>query len=205
VTAQRALDVSHLPPWEVSSEQPLWWGQLLLAAIEGSLFCTMLAMYYYIRLSVDVWPPPGIAPPGRLLPAICMALLLASCIGSYLASEAAKKNDRGGMIFGLCLNLGLAFAAMTLRGLDWGTWNFKWTSTAYGSIVWGIIFIHTVDVAADLVFTLVLLVLVVRGRCGPRQRLGVHVDSVVWYFLVAIWIPCYITLSWGTFLVGAPR
>jgi cytochrome c oxidase subunit III len=27
--------------------------------------------------------------------------------------------------------------------------------------------------------------------------LGVHVDSVVWYFLVAIWIPIYVVIYWG--------
>jgi hypothetical protein len=45
----------------------------------------------------------------------------------------------------------------------------------------------------------------VLGRSGPKQRLGVHVDSVIWYFLVAIWIPMYVTIFWGPALVGTPR
>src|SRR5581483_5617092 len=205
MTAQRTLDVSELPPMAISSEAPLWWGQLFLAFIEGTLLCTLIAMYYYYRLNLDVWPPPGITYPQRLLPTICLILLIASCYGSYTASEAAKKDDRARMIFGLVLNLVLACAASILRGLEWSQWNFKWNSSSYGSIVWGIMFIHTVDVAADLAFTLVLVIILVRGVYGVRQRLGVHVDSLVWYFLVAIWIPLYITISWGPIFVGAGR
>lgn len=205
MTPQRTIDVSHLRPYEISTEAPLWWGQLFLALIEGTMFCILIAMYFYIRLSMDMWPPPGIQLPQELLPAICTALLIASCAGSYIASDAAKKDDRRGMIRGLTLNLSLATGSMALRAIAWYEWNFKWTSTAYGSITWTIMFLHTLDVAADLIFTLVLLIIVATGRHGPRQRLGVHVDSVVWYFLVAIWIPLYLTVFWGPYIVGAPQ
>jgi cytochrome c oxidase subunit 3 len=205
MTPARTIDVSHLPPYEISSEAPLWWGQMFMVFIEGTMFIILIAMYYYIRLSMDMWPPPGIQLPRPLLPSISLVLLIASCAGSYLASEAAKKDDRGGMVRGLLLNLMLACAAMLIRAVYWHDWNFKWTSTAYGSITWGIMFLHTLDTGADLAFTFVLMVIVAWNRHGPRQRLGVHVDSIVWYFLVAIWIPLYITLFWGPSIVGAPQ
>ena len=205
MTPQRTLDVSGLPDFEISSEAPLWWGQLFLAFIEGSLFCILIAMYFYIRLSMDMWPPPGVQLFGELAPALCVVLLIASCAGSYLASQAAQRDDRGGMIRGLVINLVLAVAALAFRTLNWTHWNFTWRSTAYGSITWSILFLHTLDVVADLIFTLVLLILVAIGRHSPRQRLGVHVDSIVWYFLVAIWIPLYVTVFWGPHLVGAPQ
>lgn len=205
MTVRRTLDVSHLPTFAISSEAPLWWGQVFLAFIEGTMFCTLIAMYFYFRLSMDTWPPPGIQLPDRLIPACGLVLLLLSCIGSYVASEGAKKNDRRRMIFGLVANLVLAAAAMAFRALNWSSWNFKWTSTAYGSITWAILFLHTFDVVADLAFTLVLAVLVVRGRSGPPQRLGIHVDSIVWYFLVAIWIPMYVVVYWGPYYLGGAR
>ena len=151
------------------------------------------------------WPRRNSAPETALLPAICTVLLIASCAGSYIASEAAKKDDRRGMIGGLALNLVLANAAMICRAIAWWQWNFKWTTTAYGSITWAILFLHTLDVAADLAFTFVLIVILARDKHGPRQRLGVHVDSIIWYFLVAIWIPLYVTVFWGPSIVGAPK
>jgi len=54
-----------------------------------------------------------------------------------------------------------------------------------------------------LLMTVVLLAIVAFGKEGPRQRLGVHVDSVIWYFLVLIWIPFYVVIYWGPRMVGA--
>lgn len=202
--APRTIDVAHLPDFEIGSEAPLWWGQVCLTMIEGTMFCILIAMYFYIRLSMDMWPPPGVQLPHELLPAIGLALLLVSCIGSKVASDGAKSNNRGRMILGLVVNLALALAAMAVRAVEWHGWNFKWTTSAYGSITWGIMFLHTLDTGADLAFTAVLILILILGRSGPYQRLGVHVDSIVWYFLVAIWIPLYVTIFWGPYIVGAP-
>ncbi len=205
MTAQRTLDVSHLPPYEVSSNAPLWWGQMFLTWIEVTMFGILIAMYFYYRLSMDMWPPPGVHLPSELLPAISALLLLASCVGSYIASEGAKKGDRARIIYGLILNLVLACGAMAARAVAWSSWNFKWSTGVYGSITWGILFLHTLDSGADLFFTFALLIIFIAGKYGPKQRLGVHVDSVVWYVLVAIWIPLYVTVYWGPYIVGAPR
>jgi cytochrome c oxidase subunit III len=202
--AQRTLDVSELPVGDVSNHAPLWWGQLLLAFIEASMFFILLAMYFYIRLSMDMWPPPGIQLP-KLGPAtIALIPLILSAVGSYIASEAAKKNDRGGMLLGLGLNVVLAALFLVARGLSWGVWNFNWRATAYGSIMWAIMFLHTIDAVADVVFTLCLIVVLALGYTGVKQRLGVHVDSILWYFIVLIWLPAYVILYWGPRFVGAP-
>jgi heme/copper-type cytochrome/quinol oxidase subunit 3 len=89
-----------------------------------------------------------------------------------------------------------------MRAVAWGRFNFSWSSDAHGSIVWSILFLHTYDVVADLLMTIVLLVIVASGRFGEKQRIGVHVDSVLWYFLVAIWLPLYVAVYWGPTLVG---
>jgi heme/copper-type cytochrome/quinol oxidase subunit 3 len=205
MTAQRTLDVAHLPVGEVSEHAPLWWGQLMLAFIEASMFFILLAMYFYIRLSYDMWPPPGIQLPPVAVPAISLVPLLVSALGSYLASEAAKKNDRGGMLLGLGLNLVLATAFMVLRGVSWSTWNFNWKTGAYGSIVWSIMWLHTLDALADMIFTAVLILVVALGHTGVKQRIGVHVDSILWYFIVLIWLPLYVAIYWGPYIVGAPK
>ena len=47
MTPARTLDVSGLPAFEISNRAPLWWGQLLLAVIEGTVFCILIAVYFY--------------------------------------------------------------------------------------------------------------------------------------------------------------
>ena len=197
MTESKSIDVSHLPPYEISNQAPLWWGQLLLAAIEGMMFCILIAAYFYVRLRVDVWPPPGDQYPHKLLPTLALIPLLVSCLGTYWASEAAKKDDRAGMIKGLLFNLVLAVVFFVMRVMDWYSLNFSYKADAFGSYMWTFLAVHTYDYVADVIFTLVLFVIVLFGRHGPKVRIGVHVDSVVWYFLVIIWVPLYIVVYWG--------
>jgi heme/copper-type cytochrome/quinol oxidase subunit 3 len=203
MTPARTLDVSSLPAFEISNRAPLWWGQLFLCAIEGSMFAILIAMYFYYRISIDVWPPPGVRPPALFGPTIALIPLILSAIGSYFASEGAKKNSRILMLGGLGANLAFAAIFLGLRFVEWNTFNFTWASDVHGSIVWSILFLHTFDVIADLIMTAVLVIAVAIGKGGPRQRLGVHVDSVVWYFLVLIWFPLYVVVYWGPRLVGS--
>jgi len=205
VSEQRTLDVSGLPPYDISNQSPIFWGQVLMCLIEGSLLCMLIATYFYLRLSVDVWPGPGVRLPDLGYSSWALLPLVASCAGSYVASEAAKKNSRAGMLWGLGLNLGLAIVFLVLRGLDWNSLNFTWASDAHGSIVWTILFLHSYDVVADVLMTAVLIVFVASGRYGPRQRIGVHVDSVLWYFLVGIWIPLYGVIYWAPRRIGGTR
>jgi heme/copper-type cytochrome/quinol oxidase subunit 3 len=197
VIARRTIDVSHLPPFDISLHAPLWWGQVMLGIIEVTMFAILIAAYFYSRLSVDVWPPPGEILTSPLLPTLSLLFLLISCAGSYLASEAAKRDDRGGMLFGLLLNLILGTTAVVIRIVDWSRLNFTWESSIHGSFVWAFLGLHTFDVVADLIFTLVLLLILVDGRYGPKQRQGVHVDSAVWYILAAVWIPIYFVIWWS--------
>ena len=205
MTPVRALNVAGLPPYNISNQAPLWWGQVILCAIEGSMFCMLIAIYFYLRLGVDVWPPPGARLPDATIATWALVPLFLSTIGSYLASEAAKKNSRGGMIFGLGQNLLFALVFLFLRYLDWRDLNFNWAADAHGSVVWSILFLHTFDVVGDLLMTAVLLIIVIAGRSGPKQRLGVHVDSVVWYFLVAIWLPLYGVIVWAPRIIGTSQ
>jgi cytochrome c oxidase subunit 3 len=193
----RTIDVSHLPAYDISSQAPLWWGQLCITFIEGAMFLILIAAFLYTRLQLDVWPPPGDQFPHLLLPTLALLPLVASTYGSYLASQAAKKNDRRGMMYGMLLNLVLAAIFFAMRVVEWHSLNFNWKADIQGSYVWAFLGLHSFDFVGDCIFTLVLLIAVATGRYGPKQRLGVHVDSIVWYFLVGIWIPIYLVIYWG--------
>ena len=175
-----------------------------MAAIECSMFLMLIAIYFYIRLSVDMWPLPGTQLPHLSVPTLALVPLLASCAGSYWASQGAKTNSRRQMLAGMIANEVLASAYLLLRAFQWHNFNFGWSTDIHGSIVWAILFLHTFDAVADLIFTAVLIVLVMIGRTDPRVRLGIHVDSVVWYLIAGVWLPLYAVVYWGPHFVGAP-
>ena len=131
MTEQRTLDVSRLPDFSILSEAPLWWGQLLLAFIEGTMFAILSRC---ISLSPERGrvAAAGHAFPPVVLPTVSLALLIVSCLGSYRASEAAKRNDPPRMALWLGFNLVFGTAAMVLRGFSWASFNFKWSAEYTG-------------------------------------------------------------------------
>ena len=75
MTAARSLDVADLPVYSISNRAPLWWGQFLMCVIEGSMLCMLIAIYFYLRLGVDVWPPPGAQLPFLKFPTLALVPL----------------------------------------------------------------------------------------------------------------------------------
>ena len=147
----RILDVSHLPPYEISSQAPLWWGQLCIVFIEGAMFLILIAAYLYTRLRVDVWPPPGEQFPHLTLPTLALIPLVLSALGSYIASEGAKRDDRGRMIGGMVLNLVLAAICFVMRLVEWHSLNFNWKTDINGSYVWAFLSLHSFDFVGDAI------------------------------------------------------
>ncbi len=190
MTSAAAIDLSVFPESSIDSREPLWWGQLIMASIEGTLFIILGICYLYYRSKIDVWPPPGVQQPFVLATANTLLLML-SCLPVYLADKAVQKKDRGRVIFwevGVLL-LGLLFFA--LRIAEFKSLNFKWNSHEYGSIIWAILWLHSFDYGAALLEEVVLIAIFVFGQVGDKQRLGIRVSTILYYFLAVIWLPLY--------------
>jgi cytochrome c oxidase subunit I+III len=169
------------------------------------MFALLVAGYFYLRLGYDVWPPPGVSFIGWVLPTVELAVLLLSCVPAYWATEAAIENDIHGVRKGLLLNLALAAAGLVIRIVVWHSFNFAWHSSAYGSIVWAILGLHTFEYIGAMLETAVMLGIFFSGRFGDKQRGGVDVDSLTWYFIVGSWVPLYLVVYWSQYLVRAGR
>ena len=47
-----------------------WWGMAVFVAAEATLFGTLMGTYLYLRLHNAHWPPPQVAKPSVLTPAL---------------------------------------------------------------------------------------------------------------------------------------
>lgn len=194
MTTQRTLDVSYLPDSAFGSRAPLWWGQVAMMTIETTILAIIVAAYFYVRLGFSVWPPPNIAPPDLGLASVNLAILLASCFPMYLASEAIKTgNVRRGTLMTV-LNIVMALAFLLIRTIELNRWNFKWTTDIYGSLVWTLVVLHTMHVIGDTIESMVFVGVLLSGRVGAKQQLGSTMDSLYWYWVVAVWIPLYLLI-----------
>ena len=199
--SRRDIDVSTLTDIGFMTKSPIFWGAMAVVFIEGTMFALTIASYFYARLGLDVWPPPGTQFPHLFWPTVEVILLLASVPPSYLASEASKKCEIGKIRLYLAINLALAVVAFIIRIGVWNTLNFNWKSDIHGSVVWTILGLHSFDMGADLVVTLVLIVLTLTPRFNDTHRKAVDWDGVTWYFLVGIWVCLYATIYIAPYLV----
>jgi cytochrome c oxidase subunit III len=196
------IDVRHLPNLVSGSRGSLWLGMILLLAIEATVFATLIATYFYLRMGLPDWPPAGIDPPKLLLPTINTLVLIASSVPMYLADSGITKGNVRRLIWGLALAglLGLVF--LVLKIIEYSDVPYRWDDHAYGSIVWLIIGFHSGHVASVVLKTIVMLVLAYRGYFNAQRHLGVQINGIYWHFVVAVWLPLYGVLYWAPRLMG---
>lgn len=187
------IDASRLPVRTLDSWAPIWWGQTLLCMIEGTLFIILCIVYMYLRSKFNIWPPPGTYQP-MLLPTASLVLLLASCLPMYHADESVKKDEHTGVIVGQTGGVLLGLLAFGLRVKEWLLLDYKWNSHAYGSIVYSMLGLHTFDLLVFIIESVVFIAIFATGRAGMAQKQGIRIDTITWYFVVGIWVPCYILI-----------
>ena len=188
----RVLDVSDLPMETADSRALLWWGNVGMLAIEGTMFAMLIATWLYLKTANLDWPPQNIALPPVLWPSIALALLIVSAFFMYgLVDRGAMRDDLSSIKIGhaICIAIGIAF--LVIRWKDVAALGFKWSDHAYGSVVWTCIGMHAFHMLAATGETLSLLVYESVWPVTKKQLLDIRCTCVYWYFVVIAWIPFY--------------
>lgn len=187
---ETVIDVADLPTYAFGHRSLLWWGTLGFCLIEATAFGLALVAYFYLRSKAVEWPP-NVAPPRLLWGTLNTGVLLASCVPNYLTKKPAEDENLAGVRIWLLVSIafGLAFAA--IRGFEFPALNVYWDTNAYGSIVWALLFLHTLHIGTDLADTLVLAVLMFTSHAHGKRFVDVSENAVYWYFVVLTWLPIF--------------
>ena len=192
---RRALDVSALPDYAFGNAGLVWWGTVGFMVIEGSMFVIGLVVYFYLRIQVRDWPP-SLPNPDLGYGTANLALVLVSLVPAYLAKIAAEKYDLRRLRLWLTTLVVFGIGNVVLRAFEYTALNCRWDDNAYGSIVWVLLSMHTIHIATDVVDSGVLLALMFTGPVTKSRFVDVSENSLYWYFIVAWWIPIYLTIYW---------
>lgn len=200
MTTARVLDVSHLETGTADSRSLLWWGNLGMMTIEGTMFAMLFATYLYLRVVNIDWPPSTVPKPDLLWPTINFVLLLLSLIPAYVTDRAALRDDLGSVRVGqaICIAVGVVFLAIRFYVLN--DLGFKWSDHAYGSIIWCIFGFHIFHCISATSETALLLIYGFVRPVVKKQLLDFRCTAVYWYFVVLTWVPFYFivfVLPWG--------
>ena len=192
----KALDVAELPEYGFGHRSLLWWGTMCMMAIEGTMFALVIATYIYLKGRSPHWPP-AVAPPRLLWGTLNVIILLASCVPNQLAKKAAEKFDLAGTQLWMAACMVFALAFNVVRFLEFGALNVRWDTTAYGSVVWLNMGLHTTHLITDAADTVVLLVLMFREPIKGKNYSDVYDNGAYWYFVVLAWLPIYFVIYWA--------
>jgi heme/copper-type cytochrome/quinol oxidase subunit 3 len=194
VSTARALDVSNLPDAVLDSRSLVWWGTLIMTVIEGMVFAISVGGYFYLRNLASAWPPPSVGPPDLTAPTVNLGILLVSAIPAFLLDRAGKeKNARKVRIY-LAWNLVFGTAFLVVRYWEFKALHCMWNQSAYASIQWTILGLHTTNLLTSLAETGIVLVYIMLRPIEDHHFLDARLDGVFWYFIVVTWIPLYVVV-----------
>jgi heme/copper-type cytochrome/quinol oxidase subunit 3 len=194
LAGHRVVDVGGLPDQGAFGPSGLiWWGTVGFMVIEGSMFVMVLITYFYLRLRVEEWPP-SLPDPALLYGTLNLGILLASAWPNHLAKLAGERcdGDAARRWLVVCVLFGLVL--LVVRALEFTTLNARWDDNAYGSMVWALMVLHTMHLATDVAETGVLGALAFAQPLTKRRFVDIAENGLYWYFVVAWWIPVYLTV-----------
>lgn len=196
------IDVSKWTRHHVDDKHPMWWGILGLIAVEVTVVVAFLVSYFYlwlVNLSLDRmgWPPKGTELPPLTYPSINMALLLVCGWSMWYGGIVMQKGQSKKFAALTFLCCAISVVILVLRYLQFLEFDFDWTTHAFGSFVWALTAFHFVHVTSAALGTAVIGFLAWQGYYTQQRWLGVQVDTLYWYFVVATWAPIYFVLYWA--------
>ncbi len=120
-----------------------------------------------------------------------------SGIPNYLVSKAAKREDLRAIRLWLVACLLLSAIFLVGRVFEFTALNTSWNTSAYGSIVFALMVLHTIHLVTDVLDTIVLTVLMFTGPLSGRRFVDVGENALYWWFVVVSWLFIYGTVYWA--------
>jgi heme/copper-type cytochrome/quinol oxidase subunit 3 len=190
------IDVSNMVDDGFHTRSTLWWGNVGMIIIEGTMFVMVIASYFYLRGRELQWPPGQIltSNPPWTPGVVNTIIMLAALVPTAFVDHFARRMRRGPMLAGLWICVAFGLAALSVRIFEFKGLSIWWDSNAYGSIVWILLGLHT---SHQVVATIEATVMAIYSSVWPldRKRFSDVCDvSLYWYFVLLIWVPVFLTL-----------
>jgi cytochrome c oxidase subunit 3 len=201
---QMVLDVSGLPEDGFDTKEPMWWGNLLLLAIETTTFVIGIAAFFYIYQNFNVWPPPRSEANSILNPlpglgnaTANLVVLIVGALVMVWVDRSARKAHLPAVKIGLLICIALNLGSMTLRAFEFMSIKIRWNSNAYGSVMWMILILHLLHLIVETAEAFILTLYTFNRGLDPKHRMDITVLAVYWYWVTIIWIPLYAIIYLG--------
>jgi cytochrome c oxidase subunit III len=183
-----------LPRYTLGARNPIWWGMIGLIAIEIVVFGGLIAAYFWLKLVNPSWPPEGIATKALLLPSINTVILIVSGAAMVYALRAIRRGDQIGLKVGQGVAILLGILFFVLKVVEYGGYDYDWSTHAYGSITWTMTGFHSAHVVSVVFKGFIVLGMALKGMFTPNRHLAFELSTLYWAFVVVIWLPLFFAM-----------
>jgi heme/copper-type cytochrome/quinol oxidase subunit 3 len=193
-TGERPYPVRPLPMGAIGASASGWWGAWFLMISESFLFTYLFFSYFYFSVQPPAnWVPGGA--PNLLYPLLQTAAALLGCASAWFAHRSMRLGAAPMALAGLGATWLLCSAFILVQVLDWRNKPFSFSSGTYSSEYFLITGAHLAHVALGWIMLLVVFVWTALGYFDPVRHVPVAVVALYWYFVAAIWIAVFFTLT----------
>jgi cytochrome c oxidase subunit 3 len=188
-------DVRDLPNFAFGSKAPIWWGNIGFIVIEASGFFMLIVVYLYLANHNPEWPLAQDLP-DPLIGSLLAGYFLLSEIPNFWIKKVIHRFDLRKVQIGLVIMSLIALAGLGIRAFEFGALNVRWDTNAYGSILWALLFLHTVHLVTDAAETWAMCGMMFIGPVDARRFVDVGENAEYWDFVVLAWLPVYVVIYW---------
>lgn len=188
--------VADLPDYAFGHRSLMWWGTVGFMLIEGTGFALAIGVYFYLMGHSGHWPPGATAPPELIWGTLTTISLVLSAIPNVWVNRMAKQERLRPTRLGVALMTLLGLVPLVFRALEYTALNVRWDDSAYGSIIWCLMLLHTLHIGTDVFDTGVLAVVLFTGKVDGRRFSDVSDNALYWHFVWLSWLPIYALIYW---------
>jgi len=182
-------NVADLPTATFGHRSIAWWGTIGFIVIEGTTLFICAMSYLYLRVTVGQWAPAYAPLPSLGVPAVQVALMVASNVPMVLVDRAARRLDLTAVRAGMVILSLLVVVMCVLRGFELAALNVRWDDNAYGSAAWAILVSHGTLLLVEMLETLAQTKLMFSPNLEQRDIAAIADNAIYWYFMTSVWVP----------------
>jgi heme/copper-type cytochrome/quinol oxidase subunit 3 len=189
-------NLSGLPDSASGPTNLVWWGNIGFMAIEGTAFVLAGGTYLYLQSQSRGWPTAGAHLPDLLWSTIFTVALVLSAIPNAWVHRKAHERNASSVRIGTLLMTVIGLILCGMRWMELQHLNAPWYESAYGSVVWMLMVLHTSHVVTDLGDTAVQSAWFYTHTIGDDQFAAAEDNANYWNFVVIAWLPLYAMIYW---------
>jgi heme/copper-type cytochrome/quinol oxidase subunit 3 len=202
------IDVSSWSRYPNEQVHPMWWGILGLIFVEATVVAIFLVSFFYLWImnsieSDNIWSLHMDKTVPMTLPTINMGLLLICAWSMWYGGLAMQRGQSMRFVGTVVLCTLCGSIALYLRWLQFSLFPFHWDESAYASFFWVLTSFHFVHLLSAILGTVAIGWLAAKGYYKKWRYIGVQVDTMYWYFVVASWAAMYGSLYMAPRFIAA--